>query len=403
MRVARWAGLVESVEIHMLEPGHTHNYLDALFSHLQCAKRQHTLCSVADLVDALQHAFSAERLKPNIVILERAFDWIKYFTPHIDTLAEHAKPLGFKFCKVGADADAAVRMYWRDNSKGAWLGLDATPTPIPVIKQPPRGELRLVPLGQFTQADRAVLEDTVNTATRKMLLDAVKDTETEQKTQASRKGKSEKAENTDGPEAKELERIVAECTLGVKLLPASSSDDNVGVSGEIARPGRNQSFAVRVIAQPPRSVQPPPPSRARAAAATKPPVTLFWKPRVAIVTNKKGKLRQLRGARERELAGQTASSGSASASAASASTSGSGSRAADERKSPAPVRSSPRAAAARSQTPSPAQSQSTMVNWDSVDDEMSEEMIEWRTMPRARCMLPLAASHCRALLFVDES
>ena len=45
----------DTVEIHQLEPGHTHTYLDALYSHLQRALREHTLVSVADVVDALTH------------------------------------------------------------------------------------------------------------------------------------------------------------------------------------------------------------------------------------------------------------------------------------------------------------------------------------------------------------
>lgn len=55
----------QTVEIHQLEPGHTHSYLDALYSHCQAALARRTLASVADVVDTLQHAFTQERLQPS--------------------------------------------------------------------------------------------------------------------------------------------------------------------------------------------------------------------------------------------------------------------------------------------------------------------------------------------------
>ena len=127
------------------EPGHTHTYLDALYSHLQRALREHTLGSVADVVDALTHAFKDERLQPTITVLEAASDWSAFFASSLETIAGHSQPLGFRFARVESGPHAPVRMFVRDNSKGEWLGYRRTSEPIVVLKSLPRGNLKALP------------------------------------------------------------------------------------------------------------------------------------------------------------------------------------------------------------------------------------------------------------------
>jgi hypothetical protein len=348
-----WLDWFETVEIHLLEPGHTHTYLDALFSHVQRALSERTLASVADVIDALSHAFTTEHLQPHILFLQCAFDWVTYFDKYLHTVAGHSKPLGFRFVRVGSGPEAAVRMWMRDNSKGEWLGYRRTSEPIVVLRSLPRGDLKAVPLVAASTSDRTAWEETIKQAANHNLIEQ--------------------------SEAKELRRIIAQGTLGAKPLSVPADDFGVGRPAEVQRPERKDQrqtdskdkerknkFVVRLIDQVPTSVQPPPASRqsVAAAAAPKPPVPLFYKPRVAVITDKPSELKRLREAAERDVAaresgmvgagsGNPVASPAASASAATSA----------ERKSPAPVRSSPRNVPGK-----PARS-SNYVPWALVDDD----------------------------------
>lgn len=113
-------------------------------------------------------------------------------------------------------------------------------------------------------------------------------------------------------------------------------------------------YEVRLIDAPPSSLHPPSQFAAAARASpAKPPVPLFFTPRVALITNKPHELKKLREAAERDVAARDAASGSASAAAPS-------------------LRLAPAAASQR--TPSPRISRpptpsAPMVPWSSIDDD----------------------------------
>lgn len=266
----------ESVEIHQLEPGHTHTYLDALFSHVQAALRRNTLVSVADVVDALASAFKRESLAPSVTIVEKATDWASFFTASLEPLAGHSQPLGFRFARVGSGPAAPVRMFVRDNSEGEWLGYRRTTQPIVVLKTMPRGYPHTLPLVATSAADCEALQKTVKTALDRLLVHE--------------------------EEAKELRRVIGEGTLGAQPLESKSE---FGQPAVIARPkmpsqlSAQDVYDVRQISSAPASVQPPPRSAAEPVAA-KPPVPLFFKPRVAVITNKPHELKKLRDAAQQQ-------------------------------------------------------------------------------------------------------
>jgi hypothetical protein len=330
----------ETVEIHALEPGHTHSYLDALFSHVQRAKRERPLCSVADVVDALSHSFSADPLKPVVVLLERAWDWMRYFDGHTKQLHGQKVPLGFRFFVPAGSRDQLARMLVRDNSQGQWLGYERQATPIEVLTSLPRRDLHVLPLRSATASEQASLVDTVKTALRHALIAQV--------------------------EADEMLRIISEGTLGAKPVVPAANDTGIGHAATVERPGKN-SVGVRLIAQPPRSVQPLPASRSAAAAAApapKPPVPLFFKPRVAVITHKAHRLKPLREAAESKA---SASSGSGSGSAAQTGSMSAAAPMALEPVSPSPTRASPRT---ERRTPT---RHGAMVDWENIDDDDDDD------------------------------
>ena len=299
--------------------------------------------SVTDVVDALTHAFKDERLQPTITVLEAASDWSAFFASSLETIAGHSQPLGFRFARVESGPHAPVRMFVRDNSKGEWLGYRRTSEPIVVLKSLPRGNLKALP--PLEGKDKDAQTHAVEVALSKHLIEQL--------------------------EADELKRIIAEGTLGAQPLevaPSSGSAD-IAKCAKITRPRKAEylepgdKFAVRLIDGPPRSVQPPPAARAaRSAAASKPPVPLFYKPRVSLITDKPSELKRLREAAEREVAAResgasTAAPSSAPSSAAAAPASVS---AAAQRKSPSPRRASRR-------TPVPRRS--PLVPWDNIDED----------------------------------
>lgn len=187
-----------TVEIHQLEPGHTHTYLDALFSHLQAALAQGTIASIADVVDALENAFTSEKFSPSITVLERASDWTAFFAPSLEALAGHSQPLGFKFERVGRNPSAPVRLFVRDNSQSEWFGYRRTATqPIVVLKSLPRGSIKAVPPQEISGSDKDALLHTMAMARNKNLLHI--------------------------DEAKELQRVVTEGSLAHRPSPRAPS------------------------------------------------------------------------------------------------------------------------------------------------------------------------------------
>lgn len=70
-----WYDWFTEVGMRNLFPGHAHSYLDALFSHLQRAMRWQTMCSLADLADALSQAIKKKGLAPVVCMMEQAVDW----------------------------------------------------------------------------------------------------------------------------------------------------------------------------------------------------------------------------------------------------------------------------------------------------------------------------------------
>jgi hypothetical protein len=360
----------QRVRIVNLLPGHTHNVLDAFFSHIQRALSTHTIVSVADIVDALSHAFSAAPLKPKLIVLQQSLDWWSFFEPCLRPIAGHSTPLGFSFETVApvsfsvpasaavsalsgaavessASASAPARMLLRDGAQKPWLGLERTAQPIEVLTELPRGLPKALPLNRPIAEEAKAQEETIATALKHLLLHQA--------------------------EAAELVRIVREGTLGAVAVAASSHDSGVGVAAKVARPGTDNTFSVRLIAERPNSLQPPPMRASAAPAAVakpKPPVPIFFKPRVSVITHRKHKLKQLREEAEKaEAAAERQSAAGAGAGSGSGATPQSVSAAAavaQERKSPAPVRKSPR-------TTKPSQSPTAMVGWDSIDDEMDED------------------------------
>jgi hypothetical protein len=359
-------GWFRRVRILNLLAGHTHNILDAFFSHCQRALRTHTLVSAADIVDALSHAFSAEQLQPKIIILQQTLDWWSFFEHCLRPIAGHSTPLGFSFESVSPASStdragfafaavplrgysvesppaafAPARMMVRDGCEKPWLGLERSAQPIEILTELPRGLPKVLPLIRTLASEAKAQEETISTARKHLLLHEA--------------------------EAVELLRMVREGTLGAVAMTASPNDSGVGVPAKITPPGTDTVFNLRLVAERPKSLQPPPmtASAVPPAATTKPskpPVPIFFKPRVAVVTHHKHKLKPLREQAEKaEAAGTGSGSGSAvvprSAAAAAQE---------EDRKSPATVRRSPR-------TTKPSPSATAMVGWDRIDDEMDED------------------------------
>ena len=336
-------GWFARVRILNLLPGHTHNFLDALFSHVQRAVCSCTIASMADVASAMATAFTSPALQPKVLVLHRSWDWRALFEGKLEPMAGHSVPLSFSIEKVPSlPASTPARVMVRDLSSDPWYGLERTDRPIDVLDRLPRGSLHSVPLNPLARSlDSAQLQDCVRTALRHQLL--------------------------HGPEADELLRIIEQGTSGA-MQTSAAEDGHAGKPAYLQRPGTDDRVAVRLIASPPTSLQPPPsPSSAARGAAQRPappPVPLFHKPRVSVITHRKHKLKPLREAAEREQSERKAApasgSGSASTAAVPAATS-----------SAACVRSSPRR---QSPSPSPAPSpKPPMVSWDQIDDEMDED------------------------------
>ena len=337
------------IRILMLLPGHTHNFLDALFSHLQRALSTRTIASIADVVEALQGAFSDnKKLKPRVLLMARSWDWRALFGELPLPIAGHSVPLGFLIEKVPSlPPSAPARLLARDTSAAPWLGLERSTEPFELLSALPRGSLHRVPLFSVARSlDRDQLEDCVLTAKRHSLL--------------------------HDDEAKELLRVIKEGTPGVIIDSAAQKEGSeAGVKGYVQRPGTDQRVEVRVIDKAPTSLQPPPVRTSAAPPAApmqpRPPVPLFHKPRVAVLTHQKHKLKKMRQAAEQAAATESTSpaAGSASASAPTASRSGPVSAAR------APSRSPARRSSRTTPSPSPSRT-SDMVPWESVDDDMDE-------------------------------
>ena len=347
-------GWFTRVRILNLLPGHTHNYLDALFSHVQNAVRTQTIASLADIVDAIsKSSFHDPLLQPKVYILNRSWDWRRLFGEHVLPLAGHSVPLGFSIEHVPSlPPSEPARMLVRDLSTDQWLGLERSQDPIDVLKQLPRGRLFSVPLCSVARSlDMDELHDCVRTAERHSLLHK--------------------------KEAEDLRRVISDGTFGAVTTGTGADDGLPGVPGYIQRPDTNDRVAVRVITGPPTSLQPPvrPADAAAAApAAPPPPVPIFFKPRVSVITHRKHKLKAMREAAEQQQAAAKAGGGGSSGpSSASASLSAAASSAAT---------TTPSTRVTRSKTPSPSPSAKSpspslkppMVRWEDVDDEMDESM-----------------------------
>jgi hypothetical protein len=215
------------VRVLLLLPGHAHNLLDALFSHLQHAIRTCSITSIAAIADAIQHAFTAERLQPHLHAMLRSWDWRAFIGDLALPLAGQSVPLGFLIERVpGLPADVPARLLMQDVSGEPWLGLERGHDPVELLRKLPRGQMQRVPLDEVA-TDRDALNDGVRAARNHQLLHE--------------------------DEAVELLRVIREGTLGVKLFEGSAN------KGFLVKPGSEpeQRVEVHVIDRPPETLQPP--------------------------------------------------------------------------------------------------------------------------------------------------
>lgn len=362
--LALWTMLVlegwfSTITMMCTAPGHGHRYLDALFSHLQRALHQRTLTSFADVIDALQHAFTAERLQPHITVLLRAYSFSSFFEPKLNKFAGHSVPLWFQFQRLPGLTNTAGMMA-RDTSAGQWYGWDRGKVPIGILQGMPRGYPQL--LAAAEPSDYKAIEETLQTAERHKLVPA-----------------------TDIDHMRKL--LLHGPDLAIS--PAAVGDGGVGSPAVVTRPGSSDMrFSVRVIHEAPKCMQPPPPSRCVAAAVHKPPVPLFVQPRVGVITKRKDKLKELREKAEAEEKAKSASPATAAPTSASADSKTQSkavpgppvrapfpTAAPDARTSSAHTRASPRLQQQQQKGTNSAsvfgsQIGGVFVPWSSVDDEM---------------------------------
>ena len=352
-----WYDWYAEIGLRNLFPGHAHSYLDALFSHLQRAMRWKTMCSLADLADALSHALSKEPLRPILCVLERAVDWTDYLSKVMRGVHGHSGPLEFRVFRSATLPDSPARMLSRTTSELPWEGVDRGNEPIELMTALPRGLPKLKPLRLYSAEDAAAVRETIHAAeNRKLPLIHVE-------------------------EAEALRKIVSDGDSGVRMPSPHADDGKLGVAGHLRRPGTNTDIAVRVIAKTPRTLQAPSgfpiPESAASAAPAKAPVPLFYQPRVSVISYSAATATKLKALAQAESdAKDTASAGSGSAMSSasinpppSASASATAPATAPSRRgrSATPTRHSPRTTAAVK--PKRHRDGSGMMDLDKVDDD----------------------------------
>ena len=135
LNLAAWYDYFGEINMRNLYPGHAHSYLDSLFSHIQRSLRWRTLCSVADVADAVAHSIRKEPLKPVVLVLERSADWTGYQDKFLHHIHGHSQPLQFKIYRNHSKRDSPAVMMSRTDADHPWEGVDKGSEPVQLLRE----------------------------------------------------------------------------------------------------------------------------------------------------------------------------------------------------------------------------------------------------------------------------
>ena len=135
-----WEWFIE-INVYFLQPGHTHEDVDQMFSRISTQLDKHTIGSIPSLITAL--TTSSSTVAPSVTLLPAFMKWSTYFAPHLKNFTGHGECYAYIFRKQ-PNGLPGMKMKLLASSV-CWQGLDSSPEDwIELFQTMPSGYPQLV-------------------------------------------------------------------------------------------------------------------------------------------------------------------------------------------------------------------------------------------------------------------
>ena len=117
-----WEWFVE-VNLYFLQPGHTHEDVDQMFSGISTHLDTHTIGSIPSLISSL--STNAKTIPPSVSVLSSYMHWSSWLAPHLKDFSGHGESYAFIFRKL-PNGRPGMKMKLLATST-YWQGLTSSP------------------------------------------------------------------------------------------------------------------------------------------------------------------------------------------------------------------------------------------------------------------------------------
>ena len=149
------------VQLSFLPPGHSHSFVDQMFSTRQKQLQSNNVPSIPALIEFVNHIHGENPMKPTQSFLPKVYNWAGWMGPYLCNLEGHSSPHVFKFEKHSDGKVAMMHKPWhsltqdfqgdhRIPSEPVFLFADGVPPGHPPVMEPgPFDPLHLRDIHEF--------------------------------------------------------------------------------------------------------------------------------------------------------------------------------------------------------------------------------------------------------------